>query len=398
MSAIASLVEKLFLSGLVHALYQSHQALNPERILVLRSSRLGDFICAMPALNRLRDAYPSAKILLLTLPSGSRLMRGKEGDASWLNLLPSGIVDEVVLFRRQDIFSARGFSELRRRVVSFDPNMTFIFPFVREAVMSRLKKILFLRGLGVRANLYGWRGRAIDQPTLKRGERYGHQVFGPLNALREQGIATDFEKGLSFDIAVDQEAKGEVEVLLRNAGLDGLPVVAIFPGGTFEHKRWPLRNFVSLCHRLLMKYPVRFIVVGGEGEEVLGISLAKVHSAYVHNWVGQTELTLTAEILRRSILFVGNDSGVAHLASAVGTPSVTIFSAIESPGTWEPWQSRELAVRTSVPCQYCQSMTLCPNGTLACTEEIPVSQVLEMCESVLSGYFCVNEEPCLESQ
>src|SRR5213593_3752861 len=113
----------------VKTLYRFDEVQNPTRMLVLRSSRLGDFICAMPALNRLRREYPLAKILLLTLPSASRLMKGKEGNADWLHLLSPGVVDQIVLFHGDDLYDLKKVVQLRSRVSQFDPEVTFIFPF-----------------------------------------------------------------------------------------------------------------------------------------------------------------------------------------------------------------------------------------------------------------------------
>lgn len=364
---------------------------------MLRSSRLGDFICAMPALNLLRRRFPSAKILLLTIPSASWAMRAREGDASWLGLLKPGVVDHFLLFRLREMLSVRTWMKLRREITAFGPDISFIFPFVRESFMSRLKKIVFLRALGVRKNLYGWsKGQVFDE-TRASSER-GHQIFGPLNALIEAGVSPDSPGDVTFDVAVGNDAARKVDALWREVFPPGVPVVTVFPGGTFVHKRWPVPNYVALCDLLLTKYPVRFAVVGGKGEEALGVQMMEAQPGRVHNWVGQTELLETAEVLRRSILFVGNDSGIAHLAGAVGTPAVTVFSAIERPGTWEPWKSRNLSVRVSVPCQYCRGFTECPTGTLACTREIPISRVMEMCDSVLSGQFENNQKRCLESR
>ncbi len=324
-------------------------------------------------------------------------MRSREGDASWLGLLKPGVVDYFLLFRLEDMLSVRTWLKLRREITAFGPDVSLIFPFVLEPLMSRLKKIVFLRAFGVRQNLYGW-SQAQDFDKGRAGSEHGHQIFGPLNALFQVGVSPNFPVDVAFDVAVENDAVRKVDALWREVFPPGVPVVTVFPGGTFIHKRWPVPNYVALCDLLLAKYPVRVAVVGGKGEEALGVQMMEAQPGRVHSWVGQMELLETAEVLRRSILFVGNDSGIAHLAGAVGTPAVTVFSAIEQPGTWEPWKSRNLSVRVSVPCQYCRGFTGCPTGTLACTRDIPISRVMEMCDSVLSGQFENKRKPCLESR
>src|SRR5512143_619522 len=152
-----------------------------KSVLVLRSSRFGDFINAMPALYALRKALPSSKVSLLTLPSGNKASASSASDTGYLRLLDEGIVDTLQEFRRADAFDIAGLAGLRRIVREASPDMTLIMPFSGEPAGGIAKKLLFLRLIGVKKNVYGWREAASGCA----GGR--HQVFGPLGALAEAG-------------------------------------------------------------------------------------------------------------------------------------------------------------------------------------------------------------------
>lgn len=162
------------------------------------------------------------------------------------------------------------------------------------------------------------------------------------------------------------------------------PIITLFPGGTFKHKQWPIYNFQILCSLLLESYPVFIVIIGGPKEWKLGEQIKCVCPDRILNLAGNCNIRQTAEILRRSILFIGNDSGPAHLAAAVGTSCVTIFSAIEYPGSWDQLNSESVSLRHSVPCQFCFSFTHCPNGTEACIKGITINEVFNACKQLIS--------------
>jgi heptosyltransferase-2 len=93
----------------------------------------------------------------------------------------------------------------------------------------------------------------------------------------------------------------------------------------------------------------------------------------------------TLELARRCTVFLGNDTGAAHLAAAAGLATVTIFSGIHPPGTWEPWSPRSIAVRRRVPCDCCGSEECCPTGTSTCVRSIATDDVLEPLRRLLES-------------
>jgi ADP-heptose:LPS heptosyltransferase len=379
-------IANLCLSLVTCFLYRFKPQVNPKSILVFRSSRLGDFICAIPAFTLLRKRYPKAHIALLTFASLNPA-NWKRGDVPvWVELC-RGQFDEIIAFSGPEIAYLEAMKNLRQRIRNLDPDLCFILPFSWEGTVSKLKKLLFLRYLGVNRNVFGWRvrrARLFKVASFRYGDNV-HEVLAPLEALQEYKLVGHCEEGeIEFAITTDERDRSFVEKIWKEYGLADRHVIAVFPGGAFEHKRWPIANFQTLCRLLLTSYPVHIVVIGGPNEQELGEELRGICPQRIFNLVAKTSLGQTVEILRRSDLFIGNDSGPAHLATAVGTKCVTLFSSIEFPGSWEPWNSRETSMRHSVPCEFCFSFDHCPTGTMACIRGITVEEVFRTCEQVLN--------------
>src|SRR3989338_7764901 len=262
--------------------------------------------------------------------AGGRLLAGRD------------LVDDVIFFYAHELKRPRQFLELRRRVKAVAPDMAYLLPFSGEPFLNRLKKIVFLRLLGVRWNLNGYDMRSslglFRRAQFLRGD-FPHQVVSALQAV-------------------------------------GGPFGLLSPGARFLLKPSPLENFAVLAERLLAEFPVSLVIIGGKEDRELGAALAAARPARVHNLAGDTALPETAEVLRRGCLFIGNDNGAAHLAAAVGIPCVTLFSGVTFPGLWEPWGERNLALRHRVPCEFCFSEGHCPTGTMECIRGISVERVL----------------------
>ncbi len=350
----------------------------PQRILVFRSSAIGDFICALPALARLRRRFPQSRIALLTTPTGNPRYWHQMPEAGGRLLTGRDLVDDVIFFYAHELKRPRRFLELRRRIQALAPDRTYLLPFSGEPFWNRLKKIVFLRLLGVRRNLNGYEMRSslgvFPRAQFLRGG-FPHQVVSALQAVDGR----DSLAGADVVFALDTPAAAarRVDELWAQRGLEGDgPVVVLSPGARFLHKRWPLENFAALAERLLAEFPVSLVIIGGREDRELGAALAASKPTRVHNLAGDTTLPETAEVLRRGCLFIGNDSGAAHLAAAVGIPCVTLFSGVTFPGLWEPWGERNLALRQRVPCEFCFSEGHCPTGTMECIRGISVERTL----------------------
>jgi ADP-heptose:LPS heptosyltransferase len=334
----------------------------------------------MPALFLIRKNLPFSKICLLIIPSGDKKAISITNDTSYVELLEKGIVNEIIQFT--PISSVKKIKNLRKKVMKFKPDMALILPFSGERLWGRLKKLIFLRAIGVKKNVYGYKMKAsmgiLRNLYYKKG-LLKHQIFGPLDAISEIGINYNADTDIVFPIRREKKVIDIVDYLWKQNKLDGTSVISIFPGGTFKHKIWPIERFEILCKKIVKNYRVNIVVIGSDKEKKLGMILSSDFPERIHNFCGKFNFLELAEVFRRCILFIGNDSGPAHLASAVNCPSITIFSSIVFPGIWEPWRYRNLAIRSNVvECQFCFSDYKCPKNTMKCISLIDVDSVFSL--------------------
>ena len=375
-------------------LYRPFEAGKPlATVLVFRSGRLGDFLNAVPALRLLRARLPEARIILVTTVSSVPAMQSLTRTYADLNALPwlefvcPSVVDRTVCFTMTGRW--HGLEAMRRTLAEEHPDVLFVLPYMGEPLGTRLKKLLFFRLAGYRGSIFGFdalpsRG-SLQQQQYQLG-LYEHAVMGPVRALGEcSAIGPATESELELAVSVPAAAVDWAGEKMRAAGMHDTVTVALSPGASFAHKVWPVDRFLFLGETLIERYDCRLVVLGGASDRPLGAALQARFGARCLDLTGDTSVTQLAAVLARCQLFAGNDSGVAHLASAVGCPAVTVTSAIDCPGMWEPWNSRGGAARVRIACEYCVGLTACPLGTNACIQAVATEDVLRLCAQALEG-------------
>ena len=122
------------------------------------------------------------------------------------------------------------------------------------------------------------------------------------------------------------------------------PIVAIHPGSGGEKKNWPVENFAAVARWVSDELAAQLLVVQGEADEHVVKKLTKHLEPRPLTVASGLKLVELAAVLERCALFLGNDSGITHLAAAVGTPVVAVFGSA-SPPIWEPRGERVRVVR-----------------------------------------------------
>jgi ADP-heptose:LPS heptosyltransferase len=132
------------------------------------------------------------------------------------------------------------------------------------------------------------------------------------------------------------------------------PLFAVHLGAGTSAKRWPLKSWRLLIARLVSEHNAQVALVGGDEDRNLAAQIAAHFAvADVSDWTGGLRLAETAALLEHAELFVGADSGPAHLASSVGTAAVVLFSGTNDSRQWRPWGANVVVVRHEVACSPC---------------------------------------------
>ncbi len=140
------------------------------------------------------------------------------------------------------------------------------------------------------------------------------------------------------------------------------PLLAVHLGAGMAAKRWPAAHWQTLLARFLDD-GWRVVLVGGS--EDTPVATGMTAHPNLRDWTGRLTVPQTAAFLERADLFVGSDSGPAHLAACAGIASVVLFSGTNRPGQWRPWSRRSLVLRHNVPCRPCHQKE-CPLADHPC--------------------------------
>ncbi len=144
------------------------------------------------------------------------------------------------------------------------------------------------------------------------------------------------------------------------------PILAVHLGAGTQAKRWPIRYWKQLLQWFLAD-GWRVVVVGGQEDLALADQLTPDRALL--DLTGQLAVTETTALLERADLYIGADSGPAHLASCAGVPSVILFSGTNRVGQWRPWSRTSLVLRRAVPCRPCHQKN-CPLADHPCMTKL----------------------------
>lgn len=304
----------------------------PQRVLFIRTDRLGETLLNLPAVAALKAALPDASLTLLVHPDLVPLLTGCPG---FDRVLPAPLTMGAPWWSRAWRLG-RALSRHR-----FD-----------AALVSNPKKELhaavWLAGIPVRVG-YGRKWGCLLTHRLPDRKRLGdrHEVEYNMDLVRTLGLPLEVVPW-HFPPFSHEQAE-----LLRLPELQGTqpsqPLVAVHPFSSAPSKRWPAERYRELIRHLARQGGVRVVVVGGPEEQTQASSVLPADAPAV-NLVGRLTLRQLAGLLQRARLLVSNDSGPAHLAAAAGTRTVVLFGSTQpstGPGRWGPWGSGHMVIARS---------------------------------------------------
>jgi ADP-heptose:LPS heptosyltransferase len=282
-----------------------------------------------------------------------------------------------------------------------DPARTLAF--LQRMPAAHLDLAIQLHGSGVFSNPFTrLLGAQLAVGFVREGEtdlgldfaipypEQGREVERLLTLTRALGVA---DAGDDIELTILPEDRAE---LMRHAELQrlfaqGRPVVGLHPGATVATRRWAPERFAAVGDILAARYDARIVILGNQHERVMCETVRQQMRAPALNVAGQTSLGAVAALLAQIDLLVANDSGLAHLAAAVGSSAVVIFGAAQAE-TWAPRErTRYRWLSVSVPCRPC-ALNVCPIG-YKCLNGVSVNAVIVEATEALAGRVARHDRP-----
>ena len=335
------------------------------RILIIRFSSLGDVVKCTGLPRQIKSTYPDAQITVLT---------GKE----FVPLFEHNPhVAQVVGFDRRS-----GMGGLMALASSLRTERWHLIADVHRSLRSRLLG-WFLRGPRTTYSKRTWQRLllirfGINTYRPARGKEEDFLAgFAPYGVTNDGGGTELHVKAVGDNTTFRTRLTGPLQQIEKwRAG--GIPVVGVAPVAAWDLKRWPLDHFRSLIHQYVERTGGGVIVFGGPGDEGVADVLKEVGTNGL-TLVGQTSFIESAYMASLTDCMITNDTGMLHLAEAVGTEVVALFGPTSRELGYFPVRPGSRTLEIALPCRPC---TRTGQGTCshkrhkACLEDIRPESVL----------------------
>jgi lipopolysaccharide heptosyltransferase II len=293
------------------------KAAKPGKILLIKSGALGDILMTTPLLRTLKKTYPKTEITYIIGEKFAEVLRGNRN------------VDEIITFDTKKLFKSNFITKFR------------YFRKLALSLQERKFDMCFILDKSYLANLFAyWCNIPVRIGFDRNGEGFPnthnikysdveHEIYYYLDLLKPLDLA---DYGTKIDIPVRKNHDKFADNFLKGNKIRKRDVlIGIAPAATKDPKKsssprvWPAENYADLAEKLVEVYNAKIIFFGGENDIN---SIANVQARLgikTYNSAGLTKIKEAAALIKRCKVFVTHDSGLMHVASAVGVPVISIF-------------------------------------------------------------------------
>ncbi|MCX5829585.1 MAG: glycosyltransferase family 9 protein [Deltaproteobacteria bacterium] len=359
--------------------------MNKEIQLAVNIAGIGDLVLASKSLRALKQSYPEAELWLMTSSEAAVLADNYP------------YIDRVIPFPIREFGRNRRYltkmwqtvNDLRYLRFRHCINLYLIGSWLGAVKMGLLFSLLHADGK-VGQDAYGF-GRFLTAkvPADTFVRQHFVDAMGEIATL--VGAVPD-EGGM--DVYWNKSCEGQWAPFFDQQK-DAL-IIGINPGGDRPNRRWDPDNFATVIKELLRAYPARIVLFGGPGEEFMAKYIENhIQSPKVVSLTGKLNLNELCYIISKLDLFITNDSGPMHIATATGTPVVAIFGP-ENPMHLRPYTRKALyrVVYKDVPCRPCNK-SFCEN--MICLSAIMPDDVINACVELLDTTRGIHYEERIRS-
>ncbi|HEX5601028.1 MAG TPA: glycosyltransferase family 9 protein [Pyrinomonadaceae bacterium] len=335
-----------------------------RKVLLVRLRSIGDTVLATPSVFALKRFLPNVKVDILV----------EDWVAPLLNDHPH--IDNVIALERNGLMArARVARELRAQNydVVYNLHGGTTATFLTRATGARHR-------VGFKSYQYAQlHNHQAPSPLLLWGQQKTHSVEQQLALLGWTGVpVTDRPR---TQLGISNEANEKVKQLLAQAGLTDRKVALIHPAAAFATKQWATEYFARVAE-FLSDRGLAPVAIAASNERALLEKLCSEAAVKITTF--DLSLPEVTALAADSQLFVGNDSGIAHIAAAVGTPAVVIFGS-SNIAHWRPWNSAPAeVVFEEMPCQPCHGYFCEKFDQPECILRVPVTRVTAAIDRILS--------------
>ena len=339
---------------------------NIKRLLIRSTNWIGDAVMTTPAVRAIRKNFPDTEISILAKPWVAPVFES------------SPYIDNILIY--DDAGKHKGLLgklRLARELKEYRFDAVILLQNAIEAAI-----IAFFAGIPCRIG-YNTDARGLllthsvpCTPQIKKIHQTGYY----LGILQGVGLKTD---GLNLDLVVAEKYQERAFEILNQYGISRNDrLVGINPSATFgSAKQWFPQRYADLADRIKEVFRAKIIIFGGPGDRELGREISQMMQHQSIDLCGKTDLQEAIALINMCNLFITNDSGLMHVATALDVPLIAIFGST-NPITTGPKGLNSRIVRVPVECSPCLKPE-CPKGHLKCMNQIDVDMLFDVVKEIL---------------
>jgi len=339
--------------------------ISPQKILIVRTDRIGDVVLSLPLAELIKQKYPSCVVAYFLREYTSPLLDSNP------------FIDEVII--ADELNSEILFKENLKKIKAkgFD-TCVVVNPTLKISL------IMFLAGIKHRIGTgYRWYSLLFNKKVFEH-RKYAekHELEYNIGLLNKIGIdVIDFSKSLEFYLSIDDISSEKISTLLMEKGFkQGDKLVIVHPGSGGSSVDLPKEKLIELTLKLSVIKNLTIVVTGSKNETQLCKEF-EINKSVI-NLAGQLDISLLKALIKKADLFISNSTGPIHIAAAFGVYIIGFYPKILSCSQkrWGPYTENKTIFIPTIDCSNC-TREQCEK--LNCMNSIDIGRVFDETRSVL---------------
>ncbi len=311
---------------------------NANNILIRATNWVGDAVMTLPALEAVRENFPSASITVLARPWVATVFENHPA------------VTHVLVYNKHENLKKNisEFFHVAGAIREKRYDLAILFQNAFEAAL-----LTYMGGVKQRLGFDSdGRGFLLTHAIKRSPEIFAvHQVEYYLSILKAAGLTAESRNPVLY---LSEKDMDKAEHLLQSEGIAKNDfILGISPGAIFGNaKRWPFERFAEISDRASERWGAKVIILGSGKEKDIGKNISVIMRNKAVDFCGTTSLGEAMGLVAKCGLFVTNDSGLMHVSAALGVPTLAIFGSTDHVATG-PRGSKTRIIRHDIDCSPC---------------------------------------------
>lgn len=338
-----------------------------QRILIVRLSAVGDTILSLPVLCALRKEYPNSRIGWVVGSGAADIVRGHDA------------LDDLFVLTKNDLKSVKAYWAFLKRIREWQPTTLIDVQGLTKSALigwysGATRRIGLVKSEFEGRELSTWLNNTLVTPTSE------HVVQRGLALLKPLGIENpEIEYRVPVSPAANQRVNEQVREL-AGPNVELGPFAIINVGAGWVSKIWPAERYAAVAKHLKDRWNLRTMIAWGGSEERSLAEQVSILSGGAAIELPATSLLELAEWIRRSVLFVGSDTGPMHLSVAIDIPTVSLIGPMPI-GRVGHFSEKHIAIQRE---SLTEKERNCRKTDTKPMLSIQASDVIEACDEILT--------------